>query len=403
MSMMRSLAAVCVGLVVCVFGAHAEPEVFSDAGLEADKAAAAEQGKLHIVYFYTSWHGTHPAMLYRTWSDPWLAAWLDERAIVSAVNADDAAVSREFRVRATPTVVVMKDGEELGRTLRLLGAEQMREWIEDPSGALSGAPTPKFNEVRALKEKLDLAPGLLVRGEYEKSAELYAELWDTMLDIDPSAAEYRMTEVLGGIGDVVDVYEESSDRFIEIRDREGELIKAGNVTAERVRDWISLNGVLYEEDATMEWIDSAKDDPIAMKFMMDFGPELTDQVYETGRGDLMVFLVPGPLTLARDNIRPTARAALESGDSSPFDDIYTMLDALRAPVTAVLHMDDGGEAEKALIAQLDKISGESEAWRAAFIIIANTSEKIRQEHRDWSEKYELRERYGGQWWGEPPF
>ena len=404
MSIVRLLAAVCVGFVLAVASVQAQPEVFSDATFADDEARAQKDGKLHVICVNTAWSDPNKFLDETTWSDPWLAAWLNEKAIVSSFNSEkETDLARRFKIRAVPTVIVMRDGEELGRTLRLLNAEQMRSWIQDPSGELSGRPESSWTHPDELEKRVAAARQLLMDESYEDATEIYVDLWENMPDENPRMTEFRMDEVLSGIYWLADDDEDAAEKFRAIRDREGELMQSGNITFDRLQDWVTLNGVLYDESLTMAWVDREKDNPESLRAIRRLSVELEDQAYENMRWDIMTFLVPDPLKTIKDRMRPTVRRALSNSTEEPFEDIYAMLDFLRGPVSAALHMDDNGEAEKQLIEHLDEITGDSDAWRAAFIVTAIGCDKHSHVHGSWSKEYNLRERYSDQWYGDPPF
>lgn len=403
---MRTIHTVITLLLMSLLAARsiAQPDVFSDAGFDADEAVAQKNSKTHIIYVYTAWSEPNKFLDETTWSDPWLVAWLREHAVVSAFNSEkETDLARRFRIRAVPTVIVMIEGEEQGRTHRLLNAEQMHSWIQDPSGEFAGMRESRGTHPDEIRKRIAHAELLLEDESYEEATSAYVKLWEGMLDENPLLTEMRMTDVLDGIYWLVDEDEQAAAKFRAIRDREGELMESGNNTLDRLRDWTALNEVLYDESLTMDWVDRERDNPESLEAIRRLTPEFADQAFESMRWDIMTFLVPDPLQTLIESMRPTVRMALSNDTKEPFEDVYAMMDFLRAPVSAALHMDDDGEAERKLIEHLDEITGDSDAWRAAFIVTAIGCDRHSYEHGTWSEKFNLRERYGDQWYGDPPF
>ena len=91
-----------------------------------DKAKA--EGKPVFVDFYAEWCG--PCKMAAPIVDK-LAGDYKDKAIITKVNVDENKVARDYGVMSIPTVVIIKDGEEIDRKIGFPGEEGYIEMIEE--------------------------------------------------------------------------------------------------------------------------------------------------------------------------------------------------------------------------------------------------------------------------------
>ena len=110
-------------------------EVFAKMGYTEAKGAAARQGKLLLVDATATWCGPCQLMEETTWVDPQVIEWINERALAVQLDVDqDVAGAKELAIRAMPTVILMKDGREIARSVGYLDGPQLRQWLDKAAG-----------------------------------------------------------------------------------------------------------------------------------------------------------------------------------------------------------------------------------------------------------------------------
>lgn len=105
-----------------------EPEVSEIVYLNEDSFAEQTSSGVVLVDFYTDWCGPckmmEPAM-------EQTAIRYKGKAVVAKVNADlNPGLKRQFGVRAYPTLILLKDGEEIGREVGLLSSAQIALFLD---------------------------------------------------------------------------------------------------------------------------------------------------------------------------------------------------------------------------------------------------------------------------------
>ncbi|MEM9165643.1 MAG: thioredoxin domain-containing protein [Planctomycetota bacterium] len=126
-----------------------EPPVFSQAGFEADRAAATESNRLHLVYATASWCPPCQQMKKTTWVDDTVVSWLESRAVVTPLDVDAfPSKSAELRVRAMPTMILFAGERELSRAVGYRSADQLASWLEASAPAMP-APSEEAEDVPA--------------------------------------------------------------------------------------------------------------------------------------------------------------------------------------------------------------------------------------------------------------
>jgi thioredoxin 1 len=88
---------------------------------------AKKEGKPVFVDFYAEWCG--PCKMAAPIVDK-LAGDYEGKVIIAKVNVDENQVAREYGVMSIPTVIMVKDGEEIDRKIGFPGEEGYVEMIE---------------------------------------------------------------------------------------------------------------------------------------------------------------------------------------------------------------------------------------------------------------------------------
>ncbi|MEL6741935.1 MAG: thioredoxin family protein, partial [Planctomycetota bacterium] len=111
--------------------ASAEPEVFSNGGLEADRKQSIDENRVHVVYATATWCPPCKQMKATTWVDEDVVSWLGANAVVTPLDVDESQPdAARLRVRAMPTIMVFKGSTEVARTVGYQSPAAFRGWLE---------------------------------------------------------------------------------------------------------------------------------------------------------------------------------------------------------------------------------------------------------------------------------
>ncbi|RNC80369.1 MAG: hypothetical protein ED559_00700 [Phycisphaera sp.] len=258
-------------LLLLAARSFAEPEVFSDAGFEADKAFAVENNKLHVIYFTAIWCPPCQKMKKTTWVDKSLVSWLGEHAVVSSVDVDDEReLAEKYAISAMPTIIVTNEGEEVGRTVGYQGAANFRDWlIKAQSGELpphvQQTPEEIYNEafesaretgrqIREFQDRLESARETMNRGSdsYQRATEQYLTIIEELVEHGYVELfdEYRTSVWL-----LVDEYPPARKSFAAARDQIESDLRAGQVNWDKLSGWAVLNYILDDQNRTLNWLE----------------------------------------------------------------------------------------------------------------------------------------------------
>jgi thiol-disulfide isomerase/thioredoxin len=106
------------------------PLPFSMLSFDDAARAATAQHKLLLVDAMASWCPPCQDMERNTWPDTAVAAWLAAHAIAVQVDVDkDQAHAESLRIEKMPTLILFRDGTELGRNIGGMGPTQLLKWL----------------------------------------------------------------------------------------------------------------------------------------------------------------------------------------------------------------------------------------------------------------------------------
>ncbi len=444
--LIHALSALLIGFVVLTGSARAEPEVFSKAGYEADRAAAVEQGRLHIVYVRSETCNTSGVLESRRWIKPEITSWVEAHGIVTRVDVKDSeSQAKELGILVTPTLVVFRDDEELGRAHGAWWVDDLVQWLEhlrtgaplDPQAASnvldnkSGTPILEwFYEQRAGEDRLYLeekVPFLLgqehlvslleqldesrAAGDVDTEVRLY--LWlirngNVVYAVSPdpvSLAVSYLTEGLqnGRLDEVAvrslaDALEIQAHAYTTLRPRE--LGPSAEAEYEPLRTWVSLSGALQNWDELVEWTVGQLEIDEQEVRSSGFSWVCEEAAINTSRWDVLARLIPDPIGSAQSVLEmPLAAMGFDivMGGDADDDQMERMKDGVAwgiyHPAIAAMTAEGQGEMLTRFLNTVEEGMGSAHLWRVAVLFAASRVEKIEPQYIEWIQAHDLLSRY----------
>lgn len=351
-----------VVIVMGVFHASEPPPVFRDLSFTEARALAVEEGQLLVISASAEWCGPCKKMDRTTWVDDDVERWMKEHAIAIQIDVDvETDVARELEIRAMPTVVVYRGDEQFDRHVGYQDAPHLLRWLEgvregktslDSLRETAGDRNDPGGRVD-VRARMDIAERLADAGEYEDATEEYVWLWENMLDHDLSYSGVRGSFMASDMEKLAESSDKAKDRFKALRD-ETEARLHDDPTWDDLGDWIVLNEVIGDEDATLAWIDRNKHDAQGLRSIRRYDFHIMRLLEARGRWADYGMIVKNPVA----QVRAAHQNMLESmawADRMEEEDVARML---RANVERTFH-----QRASALHAGMLAAGREDEAWR----------------------------------------
>jgi thioredoxin 1 len=99
------------------------------------QAAESAKGKLLLVDATATWCGPCQMMERDTWPDAALTSWVQDNAIAVQLDVDqDAQSAKDLGITGMPTVILLKDGKELGRLVGYAKPDALLTWLQSKAG-----------------------------------------------------------------------------------------------------------------------------------------------------------------------------------------------------------------------------------------------------------------------------
>ncbi len=402
---MRLTRDVMAGVVAVMLAPAAlgEPEVFSQAGYEADRTAAIEQERLHLVYATADWCPPCKRMKTTTWVDESVETWVEQYGIVTALDVDEfPKIAQDLGVQAMPTMILFEGGEELGRTVGYQSAADLVSWME--AGRKGEAlPTPAAfepaddpGEERFAGTRFQSAADLLYSGKYDESANEFARVWPDIVANDryrePPHGNFEVIVAYSLMHLLVREHPPAEDVFRPLRDASQKKLESGERSWETLTSWVYLSSAIGDDEALLAWARRVAGRENAAATLDRYRNVVSDVANRFHAYDVTAAMIDDPVGQLAVTFSSLRTADFLQGDV-PLDEPAYLADAIRDPIVAALYKNDGGEAEREVIEYLETYAKDNPEWRALFIGIADDVGKLRDEHRAWIDEHGLREAY----------
>ncbi len=287
------------------------PPVF-DTRPYADAKKAAEDGKKWFIVKATAvWCAPCKRMDATTWRDEKIVKWLEANAIVVAVDVDkEKKIAESLSIEAMPTMVAFKDGKEFDRVVGYKSPEDFIVWLE---GIQKGEKLIELVKKRAgtkgaagekvdIRARMDLARTLAQSGKYEEAADEYLWLWQHALEHERAYYGVRLSFMVGDMERLASNSAAAKRKFQEVRDKTGTALDKEKVDIETVVDWVALNRVVRDNQATLAWYDKVKTQPRAKPLITRVSRELSELFMSENRWADLGNLYANPLRQLQDDL-----------------------------------------------------------------------------------------------------
>jgi tetratricopeptide (TPR) repeat protein len=253
--------------------AWARPKVFADQPLDTAKAQARAQKKILIIDFTAVWCGPCHKMDDTTWSDEGVRKWLGENAVAVQIDVDhEHEIAAAYRVSAMPTIVAVLPSDMSKEFDRNVGYQSPAEFLRWLTAVKQGKSSTAVlsDQLAAIagkggKEETNgrykIGKQLTTAGRYAEATDQYIWLWENIPHEDPPMEGVRLSFIASDMENLAKMYAPARERFLPLR---ATALAAGNRT-----DWIVLNRVLNDEQATLDWFDHVKGKPFTKQELND--------------------------------------------------------------------------------------------------------------------------------------
>lgn len=246
-----------------------EPPVFSKMTLEEGKATSKKDGKIFVVKATAEWCGPCKMMNRTTMRDARVEGWFKDNGTIIEFDVDkQPELARSLKVRAMPTMIAFKNGEEFDRIVGFREADALAAWLDGvergeraTDALIKKADQAGRGETKmSMRERMDLARSLAQAGKDERATEEYAWLWENIVKEEPETTGVRGSLLAGEMEQLAAGYAPAKERFARFRDEAEARLKGEDKSWSNLDDWIVLNGVVGDQDRTLAWFDRVKND-----------------------------------------------------------------------------------------------------------------------------------------------
>ncbi|MBN8598473.1 MAG: thioredoxin family protein [Planctomycetes bacterium] len=308
------------------------PPAFSDLTLDAAKKQVDGTDKVVVVKFTADWCPPCKAMDKTTWRDESVVKWVKDHGVAIQVDVDkDQKTAQAYNIEAMPTMVMLRGGKEIGRTLGYMPGPQILSWMEAtatgkaPTASTSqkgGKPTKAAESVPQVSQFQLLATALeksVAEKKYNESVAIVQEMWSEKTLNDPARLAGLVPEVREQLVTILAGAPEAKSAVVSIRDEIEQVKDDGTPRARagELIDWLGFNSVLSDDARSLAWIDRTKSDENAAALFSIGLAEITPILIRNGRAADIAGLVPNATEALQRRYEVTAPAVKGVEKSDP--------------------------------------------------------------------------------------
>jgi thiol-disulfide isomerase/thioredoxin len=239
---------------------------FSDLDFESARTQAQAAEKLLLIDFTASWCPPCKRMDAETWPHERVRAWVAEHALAIQVDVDKhAELAKRFGIEAMPTIVVLRDEDELDRRTGFLDVDQLLAWTADVTAGRRRIDVLRERSRSLLTSedvdaRYELARELLQAGAYEEALAHYLWLWPATRSA-PGMGGVRLSYMLSEMAELAKKHEPARVAFMQILQTLQASVEAADPPrSEDWSEWSSLCEHLGEGGRVLAWYEARRDE-----------------------------------------------------------------------------------------------------------------------------------------------
>ncbi len=229
-------------------------DAFTDLPYEQAASHAAETGRFFLVDATAVWCGPCKRMEGTSWKDAAVLAWLRDKAIAVQVDVDkQQGLAADLRIRAMPTLIMFRDGEELDRVVGFRDAEGLLSWFSDVELGKRNidrerSEAESAEDAAQVETRFSLAKTLSNQGDFDEALEHYEWLWVNAAALDPPWGGVRRSFLLSAVARQADEHDRTREVFTGHLDVLGGLVREPGVGFDAWADWLALARAFGQQD-----------------------------------------------------------------------------------------------------------------------------------------------------------
>lgn len=392
--------------------ASSKPAVYSDKPFAEAVAATKGTGKIAIVKATASWCPPCKLMDRTTFVDDRIVKWFgtEGNGLVIDFDVDEnRQLAQELRIRAMPTLIAFKDGQEFDRVVGYQNADAMLGWLDrlkanraagdgltvkiekDAAAPAAAEPAPaKSMNKEDVERRLEIARNLYNDTLLDHATEEFVWLWHNMAKVAPETSAVRRSFFIQDLSRIIADHAPAAEKFAAIRDEAGKLAgvdAAAPGNLEALADWTALNIALRENDRTLAWFDRVKGDKAWSAAIRRVRYNVDRLLEENGRLADLASLAENPVERIRQDHELSQMGREVPGvDQQQRDEIARVADRRFRSKAATLYTGlllGGREAEAAAVAAEATKLDPSGAMKVALVQKASVNNAAKPEHLVW--------------------
>jgi hypothetical protein len=240
----------------------AAADVFTEPTLSRARRAAEDSERVVLVYLFERDNSDSSFMEREAWGHPDVRAWVEAYGVAARVDAfsgHGTSLRSTYRIESLPAVLAFR-GSDLARQHQgALDGRQLHAWLEVVRVGDVGMADMVLDAAKPeRREGVDIDDRLMKALDAPTAAAAAVELLTLWTEtVGTAQQEQRRGPVTQALEARVSADLTARERTITARDSAWSRYRKQSQVADLV-DWIALNGVLHEDDRTIDWASTAR-------------------------------------------------------------------------------------------------------------------------------------------------
>ncbi|MDE1170205.1 MAG: thioredoxin family protein [Verrucomicrobium sp.] len=246
-----------------VFNSAAEP--FQDLSFDAALLRAAQENKIVLVDFFTTWCQPCKMLDETTWKDPAVIGLLREKTVALRIDAEkEAPLAQRYNVHAYPTVALIKpDGTMIDG---LVGYRDAKTFQADFLASLSGKTSfmraqeavekAQGDAQKTAQARFQLGQELVREGKDQEALAEYLWCYDVGMAQVPAMVGVRDSFLTMSIGQLGKRYAPAKEALQTRRKAAGKKLEENRADMGALLDFVALTDALEGKQAVLAYFDA---------------------------------------------------------------------------------------------------------------------------------------------------